>query len=76
MNKGDILFSYETTAPIKLKFEIQDQNFTVLFTLIDKEIEDGAYTYSFNSKQLSNGVYFYCLQGGGQRIVKKFIVAN
>ncbi|MBI2427803.1 MAG: endonuclease [Ignavibacteriales bacterium] len=43
-------------------------------TLVDKVIEAGEYSVSFNSLSLPSGIYFYRLTAGGNSIVKKMIL--
>ena len=43
-------------------------------TLVDNQLSEGRYNYSFNASQLSSGVYFYRLQFGNQSITNKMIL--
>ena len=43
-------------------------------TLVDNQLSEGRYNYSFNARQLSSGVYFYRLQFGNQSITNKMIL--
>lgn len=46
----------------------------LVLTLVNKQLSEGIYNYSFNASQLSSGVYFYQIQFGNQTITNKMIL--
>lgn len=67
-----IYFSLPRTEHIKLKvFDILGNE---VATVVDGELETGEHTLAFDTSNLSNGVYFYCLSTRGSKQVKHCIV--
>ncbi len=44
--------------------------------LVDKELDEGRYRVDFNTSNLSSGIYFYVLDAGRFRAVKKMILVK
>ncbi len=65
----NISFSISKKGYVKLNI------YNVLGKLVDKLVNDyldaGTYTYKFNAKNLSSGIYFYSISVDGSTIVKK-----
>ena len=47
-----------------------------VITLMDKNMKAGSYELEFNSSGLSSGVYFYAIQAGEFKDVKKMIMVK
>jgi hypothetical protein len=45
-----------------------------LITLVDKEVEQGEYSITFNANNLSSGIYFYQLIAGSYIQTRKMIL--
>lgn len=48
----------------------------IISTVIEKEFPAGTYDILFNASNLSNGIYFYTLQGDGFKETKKMILVK
>ncbi len=68
----NIDFSIQKPGLVTLKvYNILGQEVT---TLINKEMNTGTYTYSFNASNLSSGVYFYSITSGSFKLTKKMLL--
>ncbi|MGA9117881.1 MAG: carbohydrate binding domain-containing protein [Bacteroidota bacterium] len=63
--------SGQLTVDSKVKLVIYDVLGRLVATLIDRELHAGKFSYTFDARALSSGVYFYRLEAGGNVMVKK-----
>ncbi|MHC1738935.1 MAG: T9SS type A sorting domain-containing protein [Ignavibacteriaceae bacterium] len=68
--------SYQIPVSGKVTLKIFDVLGKEVATLVNKEAEAGSYHAEFNASGISSGVYFYELQAGGFRSVKKMILVR
>lgn len=74
--KGEILFHFEIKETQEIILEICDENSQTVKILLQKSLDEGSHTCSFNTKEISNGKYFYRLKGEKQEIMKRVEVVN
>ena len=43
-------------------------------TLVNDQLSPGSYTTQWNAANVASGVYFYCLQSGGNALTKKLVI--
>jgi len=66
--------NFEIPNQSNVKIILYDISGSELEILIDKELESGFYTISFNANDLSSGIYFYKLQAGSFIDTKKMVL--
>jgi hypothetical protein len=76
IGKGEILFHFEIKEAQDILFEICDEDSQSVKILIQKSLEEGAHTCSFNTNEIPNGKYFYRLKGEKQEVMKRMQVSN
>lgn len=60
----------------KVKLTVFDITGRTVSELIDQELTEGNYEYTFDGNNLSSGLYFYELQAGDFREIKKMILSK
>jgi hypothetical protein len=75
-NPFNPITTIEFTLPISDKVQLDVFNITgqKVETLINKRMRIGKHTIEFNARKLASGVYFYQIEAGSFRDVKKMIV--
>ncbi|MCX7878718.1 MAG: SBBP repeat-containing protein, partial [Ignavibacteria bacterium] len=53
---------------------VYNSNGQLLSVLVDQVLKAGSYEFTFNGKNLSSGIYFYCLEAGDYKDIKKMIL--
>jgi hypothetical protein len=76
ISKGEILFHFEIREGQEILLEICDEESQSIKILLQKQLEEGSHTCSFNTKEIANGKYFYRLKGEKQEIMKRIEVRN
>ena len=70
----NINFSVPARSFVSLK--VYDLNGKEISALVNKDMEAGNYSFSFNASELSTGVYFYKMVSGSFSEVKKLMVVK
>ncbi|MBI2258038.1 MAG: hypothetical protein HYU67_03965 [Flavobacteriia bacterium] len=73
---GEIEFFFKCPDKITLHFEILDNKFKVIETLVSKEFNSGSHILRYDSIKLSDGVYYYQLRTENQKTYKKMEIKN
>jgi len=73
---GEIEFYFTNETAKHVVFEILGEDHKVILTLEDKEFKPGGHLILFDSKQLTNGVYYYQLRSDNQKTLKRMNVMN
>ena len=68
---GEVEFYFTIEIPKTIKFSILDEKLVELLVLKEAEMKSGGHIISFDSSQLANGIYFYCLETDNQKTLKK-----
>lgn len=68
--------SYKLPRPAEVQLKIYDLLGENVATLVNSFQTSGDYTISFDGSNLSSGMYFYILETGKQRIVKKMMLVK
>lgn len=74
--KDTIEFCFELPEKDKVEFYIESEKGGGKTTIRTGLLEAGVYPCPFDTKSLSNGVYFYILETSNQRVMKKLAVLN
>ncbi|MDX2361129.1 MAG: hypothetical protein QNK23_10000 [Crocinitomicaceae bacterium] len=74
---SDELPFYFTASKVKeYTLSILDSNMDLVREIVTQECKEGGNIVRFDSKQLQNGNYFYCLKTDNQKVMKKMTVKN
>lgn len=73
---GEIEFYFTTEHPRQMAFVLLDQQLKQLEVLSEGEFETGGHIIRYNTDQLANGIYFYCIQSDNQKTMKRMIVQH
>ena len=73
---GEVTFYFTSEEPVKYKLMILDEDMNELKIIKSDTSGIGGNIVRFNSIELNNGDYFYCLQTEEQRTMKKMRVIN
>jgi hypothetical protein len=68
---GEVEFYFTIETPKTIKFSILDEKLVELLVLKEAEMKSGGHIIRFDSSQLANGIYFYCLETDNQKTLKK-----
>lgn len=74
--KNEVQFGFELKEPTEIKLMLLDVNDNVLKIFKEETLEEGIYPIYFETKEFSNGEYFYQLITPYQKITKKFFIVN
>jgi hypothetical protein len=70
----EFYFTIEQTKPVV--FSILDKNMQQLIEVVNQTFGAGGHIVRFDTKDLANGVYFYCLSTENQKTMKKIVVQH
>ncbi len=73
---GNIELCFELPESDEVKFYMESERGGLKLDIMSGNLEKGVYPCTFDTKQLSNGVYFYILETSNQRVMKKLAVLN
>ncbi len=73
---GQIEFYFTIERSREIQFSILDQNMNQLLALADGVHSSGGHILRFDSNQLKNGIYLYCLETNNQKTMKRMIVEH
>ena len=72
-NTGTII-NYQISKTSRVMLKIYNSIGEKIGTLVDETKSPGSYIAEFNGQNLSSGVYFYVLESGNYREVKKMVL--
>ncbi|MGE5496859.1 MAG: T9SS type A sorting domain-containing protein, partial [Syntrophothermus sp.] len=67
------IISYQVDKSCMVSFRIFNSLGEEVKTVVNEYQAAGRYTLEFNASELPSGVYYYMLQAGGQKAVRKMI---
>ena len=73
---GEVEFYFTMEQAKEIHFSILDQQMNQLLALADGPYSSGGHIIRFDSNQLKNGSYFYCLETANQKTMKRMIVEH
>ena len=73
---GGIEFYFTIEQTRRVVFSILDAKMERIKVLRDEEFPSGGHIIRFDSNELANGVYFYCLETDNQKTMKKMVVQH
>ena len=71
---GEIPFYFTSEQVKNVSIWIQDESMKDLFEVSNQECKVGGNIIRYDSSNLKNGTYFYCLKSDNQKISKKMVV--
>lgn len=73
---GEIQFYFTSEEKKEVKFQLLDDQYNFLREIYNQECRTDGNIIPFDTKELNNGVYFYCLVTENQKTMKKMTVRN
>lgn len=73
---GELEFYFTIEQQRKVVFSILNAKMEAVKVLQDKEFPSGGHIVRFDSRDLENGTYFYCLETDNQKTMKKMFVQH
>jgi len=73
---GVLEFYFITEDPKDIKFSILNQDLSEKVTLKNELFKTGGHIVRFDTAQLENGIYFYCLETNNQKTMKRMKVQH
>lgn len=73
---GEIQFYFTSEEKKEVKFQLLDEQYNFLREIYNQECRTDGNIIPFDTKELNNGVYFYCLVTENQKTMKKMTVRN
>jgi len=73
---GEIEFYFTLEQPKHMIFCLLDSSMNELQVIAEKEYESGGHIIRFNTEDLPNGVYFYCLRSDNQKTMKRMTIQH
>lgn len=73
---GDIQFYFTSEEKKEVKLQLLDDQYNFLKEIYNKECRADGNIIPFNTTELSNGIYFYCLVTENQKTMKKMTIRN
>jgi hypothetical protein len=73
---GEVEFYFTIEQEKKVAFSILNANMEQLKVILDKPFPSGGHIVRFDSGELENGTYFYCLETDNQKTMKKMVVQH
>lgn len=73
---GEVEFYFTIEQKRKVVFSILNVKMEPIKVLHDKEFPSGGHIVRFDSKDLEDGAYFYCLETDNQKTMKKMFVQH
>lgn len=73
---GEIEFYFSLDEPKSIAFSILNDKMSELFVVKEGNFESGGHIVRYDTAQLENGYYFYCLQTDNQKTMKKLLVLH
>lgn len=71
---GEVEFYFTIETKKEIKFSILNESLIQILVLKEAEMLSGGHIIRFDSSQLANGTYFYCLETDNQKTLKKMRV--
>ncbi len=73
---GEIAIYFTSLQKKWCKIELLNQDMSPCQLIKEMECEDGGNIVRFDTRNIANGVYFYCLVTENQKTMKKMLVRN
>ncbi len=70
------LIKYSVQTPVRITITVFDVTGRSVAVLVDREHQQGSYEVNFDGTNLASGVYYYTLQSGDYREVKKMVLVK
>jgi hypothetical protein len=74
--KGEMEIYFTSELPKTVKIELLNEDMSVNTTIAEKEYADGGHIVRFDTLNIPDGNYFYCLKTDNQKTMKKVLVKN
>ncbi|MFN5149068.1 MAG: hypothetical protein ACK46O_03210 [Flavobacteriia bacterium] len=75
-SRGEVEFYFTTESLREVSIELLDSDMTVNQVITKGEFEAGGHIIRFNSADVKDGDYYYCLRTENQKTMKKMVIRN
>jgi len=75
-SKDNIQFYFTSEEKKIVSLQILDEKYQLIKEIYNQMCRKDGNIIEFNTRELSNGTYFYCLQTENQKTIKKIIINN
>lgn len=75
-SKGEVEFYFTTESPREVSIELLNSDMSLNKVISSGSYEEGGHIIRFNSGDVPNGEYYYCLRTDNQKTMKKMVIAN
>lgn len=76
VNTGEIEIYFTNERSKNVELSILDNDLNTVTVIVDKEFSPGGNIIRFDTGQLTNGIYFYCLRTDNQKTMKKMTIRH
>lgn len=73
---GAIQFYFTSEVKKEVKLQLLDEHYNFIKEIYSQECRSDGNIIPFDTKELNNGIYFYCLVTENQKTMKKMTVKN
>lgn len=73
---GEIQFYFTSEVKKEVKLQLLDGQYNFIREIYNRECRTDGNIIPFNTNELNNGVYFYCLVTENQKTMKKMTIRN
>lgn len=73
---GDVQFYFTSEVKKEVKLQLLDEQYNFIKEIYSQECRTDGNIIPFDTKELNNGIYFYCLVTENQKTMKKMTVQN
>lgn len=73
---GEVQFYFTSEVKREVKFQLLDDQYNFLKEIYNRECRTDGNIIPFDTREIDNGVYFYCLVTENQKTMKKMTVRN
>lgn len=73
---GDVQFYFTSEVKKEVKLQLLDEQYNFIKEIYTQECRTDGNIIPFDTRELNNGIYFYCLVTENQKTMKKMTVLN
>lgn len=73
---GEVQFYFTSEVKREVKLQLLDEQYNFLKEIYGRECRIDGNIIPFDTKELKNGIYFYCLVTENQKTMKKMTIIN
>lgn len=75
-SKGEVEMYFTTESPREVSIELLNSDMSLNRVIKNGSFDEGGHIIRFNSADVPNGEYYYCLRTDNQKTMKKMMIHN